>query len=139
MIKKKWITIILISAGVLAGILTIQYVFRSPSFDKQMEAMANELNKDCPLMIDSETRLDDAVVLPNNVFRYNYTLVKLLKKDLDIKDLKSTLEPNINKVVKTEPALKFLRDHHVTFEYYYRDRSGDFLFKISVSPEAYEQ
>jgi hypothetical protein len=38
-------------------------------------AAANELNKSCLMMVDQDTRLDNAVALPENVFQYNYTLI----------------------------------------------------------------
>jgi len=44
--------------------------FRKPSIDKNLMEIASELNKTCPVMVDSLTRLDNTVALPNKVFQY---------------------------------------------------------------------
>ncbi|GBL36100.1 hypothetical protein EMGBS15_16950 [Filimonas sp.] len=46
-----------------------------PLVDAELVAAAKELNKSCPMMIDKETRLESAEALPNNEFKYNYTLL----------------------------------------------------------------
>src|SRR3954451_22421489 len=45
--------------------------FKPPSFDKVMMTAASELNKTCPIMVDHDTRLDNAVALPDNAIQYN--------------------------------------------------------------------
>src|SRR5258706_10879123 len=63
----------------------IQQIFFKPvTFDKAMMKAASELNKTCPIMVDQDTRLDNAVTLPDNVFQYNYTLVNLDKSQVNI-------------------------------------------------------
>jgi len=99
---------------------------------------ASEINKSCPMMIDSDTRLDNAISLPSNIFQYNYTLVNMEKETIDIDMLKGYLEPNITNFVRTNPDMKFQREKKVTVNYYYKDKNGNYLFKISVTPEQYE-
>jgi predicted amidophosphoribosyltransferase len=75
---KKWDKkqLIGITVGVLAFFLSYygvqQMFFKLPSFDKQMMEMASELNKNCPIMVDQETRWDNCIALPDNAFQYNY-------------------------------------------------------------------
>ena len=88
-------------------------------------------------MIDSETRLDNAISLPNNVFQYNYTLINMLKKNIDIKSIKNQLEPSVINFVKTNPDMEIQRNNKTTINYYYKDKSGVYLFTISVSPDKY--
>ena len=66
-------------------ILVQQFAFDKPTFDKVMMESASELNKSCLVMVDKDTRLDNVIALPDNIFQYNYTLVNIEKKTLDIK------------------------------------------------------
>ena len=89
-------------------------------------------------MVDNATRLDNSIALPNNVFQYNYTLVTMLKDSININDLKNYLEPRIVNDVRTNPAMKYIRDNKVTVNYSYKDMAGANLFNISVKPEQYQ-
>lgn len=113
-------------------------IFRKPSFDEAMVVFASEINKNCPMMIDNATRLDNAVALPNNTFQYNYTVLTELKDAKQIEDLKNYLEPNIVNIVKTEPQMKIIRENRTTVNYNYKNNSGVFLFAITVGPGKYE-
>lgn len=122
-----------------AAMYAVQYFFfKAPSYDKVMMQMASELNKTCPLMVDKETRLDNAVALPGNIFQYNYTLVNADKGSIDTLALKTTLEPNIVNFIKTNPEMKIQRDNKTTMVYYYTDKNRQYLFSVAVSPEKYE-
>ena len=134
---KALIGIIVGATAFLAASFLVQQL-RSPSFDKVMLKTASEINKSCPIMIDSETRLDNTITLPPKVFQYNYTLVNIEKKTVDITALKDYLEPNITNFVRTNPDMKFQRDNKVTINYYYQDKDRNYLFTISVTPEQYE-
>ncbi len=109
-----------------------------PTYNKAMMEIASEMNKSCPIMIDNATRLDNSIVLPDNVFQYNYTLVNMTKDSIMIDDLKNYLEPTIINFVKTNPDMKKMRDFKTTVNYYYKDKTGVYLFTISVKPEQYE-
>jgi hypothetical protein len=100
--------------------------------------IASELNKTCPVMVDAETRLDNTVALPDNVFQYNYTLVNMEKSSVDTMAIKNFLVPTVKNFVKTNPQMKYQRDHKTTLNYYYKDRVGLYLFLISITPDQYE-
>ncbi len=128
-------------AGIIAGIgvvFAVQLIFfKTPSFDRGMMQAASELNKTCPIMVDKETRLDNAVALPDKIFQYNYTLINIEKDNIDIKALEDYLEPILINGVKTSPELKIYRENKITMAYNYKDKNGEFLFKISVTPGKY--
>src|SRR5260221_1169152 len=108
---KKIVGIIVgVVAFVLSYFVVQQFFFKTPSFDKAMMEAASELNKTCPVMVDKETRLDNAVAMPDNIFQYNYTLVNLNKADVNIDTVKKYIEPGIINNVKTNPDLKNYRD-----------------------------
>lgn len=136
--KEKVFSLI---AGIIAFILAYggaQYLFSSPSIDKSMMQMANEVNKSCPMMIDNDTRLDNAMVMPDNGFQYNYTLVNMVTSEADIEDFKQLMLPRIINVVKTEPEMKSIRENKITMAYNYKDQNGIFLCKLVISPADYE-
>jgi hypothetical protein len=138
---KYWITTtvafaLLFAAAQLGG-EKIASLLRKPSFDKEMMAVASEINQSCPIMVDSETRLDNVVSMPNKVLQYNYTLINKSKEDINIEVMESELARNIPNYIRTNPSMKTLRDFKTTFIYFYRDKEGDYLLSIEVKPEHY--
>jgi ribosomal protein L37E len=115
-----------------------QLFFKAPPLDKAMMQIASEINKTCPIMIDSETRLDNTISLSKNIFQYNYTLVNIDIATTDTVGMRKYLEPTITNYVKTSPQMKFQRDHETTINYYYKDKTGSFLILISVTPKKYK-
>ncbi|WP_445732129.1 hypothetical protein [Mariniflexile sp.] len=128
--------------GIIAFVLSflaVQYFFfKKPSLDKVMVETASEINKSCPVMVDQNTRLDNTMAMPNNVFVYNYTLINLEKQDIDIDEMKNFIEPNVVNNMKTNPDMTLYRENRITMIYNYKDKNGEFVLKINVSPEKYE-
>lgn len=106
--------------------------------DKALTQTANRLNKECPIYVDKETRLDSVIALPNKILQYNYTFVNYLKKDLLMTYIKKNLEPDLTKLVKTNQELKSFRENGVIMNYNYNDKKGEFLLKISITPQMYK-
>ena len=137
--KKIVGTIIGIVVGFLIAFVAIQFFFKAPTFDNTLMQSASELNKTCPVMVDQETRLDNAIALPNKVFQYNYTLVNIVKDSVDVNSFEEIMKPTILNVVKTNPDLKSFRDNKVTMCYNYNDMNGVFVTKISITPDLYAE
>ena len=135
--KKVIVIIISIVAFVLAYYAVQQIFFKEFSFNKVMIEAANQLNESCPIIVDQDTRLDNAVVLPGNIFQYNYTMINSVKNEINIPELENYLEPLLINNVKTNPDLQIYRDNKVTMTYYYKDKFGEAVMKISVTPEKY--
>ena len=89
-------------------------------------------------MIDSETRFDNAIALPDNIFQYNYTLINVLKDSINVEEFKDFLDPTITNYVKSNPDMKIMRDRETTVNYYYKDKTGIFLFTVSITPDKYK-
>ncbi len=137
--KKKVIGMITGATAFLIAYFAVQQVFfKSPTFDKQMMQIASELNKSCPIMVDAETQLDNAVALPDNIFQYNYTLVSMERVTVEISELENYLQPIILNNIKTNPDLKTFRDNDVIMAYNYKDKNGEHLFKLTFKPENYK-
>lgn len=122
----------------LGVMLIVQQVIFKPSIDKVMLNVAMQMNESCPMMVDDETRLDNVVAMPGNIFQYNYTLIHVEKASADIDELTSYLQTSITNDVKTNPDLQIYRDNQTTMTYNYRDKNGKSLTVISVAPEDYE-
>jgi hypothetical protein len=137
--KKKVIGMIVGAAAFLIAYFVVQQVFfKPPTLDKQMMQIASELNKSCPIMVDAETQLDNAVALPDNTFQYNYTLVSMERASVDISELENYLQPTILNNIKTNPDLKTFRDNDVIMAYNYKGKNGEHLFKLTFKPENYK-
>ncbi len=109
-----------------------------PHYEKALIEMANELNKNCPLILDAETRLDNTIALPGNIFQYNYSLINIDKESLNIDEVKAYLEQQIINTAKTNPDMKIFRDNKTTLRYSYKDKSGVFILTIEITPDKYE-
>jgi len=91
--KKKSIeTAVGVSVALIVAFL-IKQIFFNPSFEQEMIKTAGEMNKNLPVMLDSETRLDSVSALPENIFQYNYTLINISSDSLDIAGFQNYLEP----------------------------------------------
>ena len=136
---KKTVGIVVFAIAFGLAYFAVQPLFvKTPLVDKAMMKIANEINKSCPMMVDPDTRLDNAIALPGNVFQYNYTLVHLEKAKADPEEMRNLMQPTITNQVKTNPDMKFMRDRRTTINYYYKDKAGIFFLKISVTPDKYE-
>ena len=112
--------------------------FKTASPDKAVLKFSKELNKTCPTMVDAETRLDKVDALADNSLRFNYTLINRDKDSLAISNLKKFMEPVILNKIKTSPALSRYLNKNLTWIYSYNDKNGDFIFKITYTPEQFK-
>lgn len=136
--KQRIFTLVAYAITFAITFFLVQYFFFQESTgDNFLLQAAKEVNKSSPLMVDNETRLDSASILPDNIFQYNYTLINALKEDVDTEQLKDFLEPQITRQIAKNEQLKMFRDREVTMAYRYNDRKGVFLFEIQVGPEKY--
>jgi hypothetical protein len=122
--------IILVSAKV--------FLFKTSSPDKDVLKFVKEMNKTCPTMVDAETRLDKISALADNSLQFDYTLIYRYRDSVAIGNLKQYMEPVILNKIKTSPALSRYLSKNLTWIYSYNDRNGDFIFKITYTPEQFK-
>jgi flagellar hook-basal body complex protein FliE len=108
-------------------------------FEQQLKEMAGDMNKNCPVAVDNETRLDSVQVLPKNEVMYDYTFINIPKSSVDVKKATESLRPVILSSIKSNADLKFFRDNKVTMSYHYRDKSGEFLFELTFTAKDYNK
>jgi hypothetical protein len=89
--SKYLMILIIILIGLIAIFRAKSILFNTLSIDEKNKTIADEINKNCPFIIDSETRLDNTSALPNNVFAYFYTLVNMQKDEIDTLNFKMLL------------------------------------------------
>ena len=112
--------------------------FNSSSSDISVQKLTTEINKSCPAMVDVETRLDKVVSSVDNSVQFNYTLIHRNKDSIAIGKLKNSLGPVILKKIKSSPTLSKYLNKNLTWIYSYNDKNGDFIFKITYTPEQFK-
>ena len=107
-------------------------------FASELNSIASELNKKCPQMLDSETRIDGLSFEEPNTLVYHYTLVHVDKDKVDTVEFRKNLWPGILSNIKISKDMQKLRDHRTTVCYVYGDGKNRFIYRFSVRPEDYE-
>ena len=102
-----------------------------------LKAMSADINKTCPIIVDSILKLENTVAIPIATFRYNYTL-KYDTVKYDIHAFEESLTKTTLNTVKTSPDGKIFRDMYATIEYNYNDTLGKYLFRITITPKDYK-
>lgn len=96
--------------------------------------IVNNINKSTPKMIDEESRLDNAEILPGNIIQFNWTLLNIEKDTINIEELRTIQEKNILDGLRTNKKVQFLW----TMIYSYNDKNWVNLFKIEITPKKYK-
>lgn len=102
-----------------------------------MEKEAATINTQCPVMLDEITRLDGCEVLPPKTFRYNYT--SLASNNSDTILMKGRIEPQMINNIKNQAVMEPYRKEGIIFQYFYKDQSGNYLFRINIGPDEYNK
>lgn len=131
----KFLKIVGILFLCVALIIAIQKLFFT---DREVAKFVRGMNKTCPTMIDPETRLDNVVAFEKNNLQFNYTLIYQVRDSLPIPSLKSYMEPVILNKIKNSGTLRKFLDKNLTWIYSYNDRNGDFIFKVTYTPEQFK-
>jgi hypothetical protein len=127
---------VLIGAALGSYAIRLGFSNRASDIEAALARASAEANKNVPLMLDSETRLDGTSAGPGRVLTYNYTLVNVTKGDgLNITRFEEATRPNIIREYKTNPGLKALREADVSMHHRFSDKIGVFVVEIVVAPD----
>ena len=111
------------------------------AIDKLIDKMAVEGNKQCPMHIDSATRLDSIMHSEKSVLEYSYTLIDVSEENLSMdKDQAASISKAliIENLKNTESKeLKAILKLKATLRYTYYDKNGALLFSFDVVPDDY--
>lgn len=138
----KTIQILAILIGAMAFAASYYYArqlfFKQPTAEQIMSESVADLNKNCPKLIDENSRLDSVHLLPGKVLQYNYTLVKLNKSVVNMDTVKKYMVLKIIKNAKINPELKIYRNNQATLNYIFNDKDGEYVLDVSVTPDMYQ-
>jgi len=102
--------------------------------EDRVRAMADQINKQGSIMVDTSTRLEAAEALPNRTLLYNYSLISKTSSEISAEALNRIVRPDIVKKYNILPEMKVFRDNGITVIYRYRDKAGQLIGDISVGP-----
>ena len=103
------------------------------SFDDELVETAQQLNKKCPVMVDTETRLD-SVKAEERKFSYFYTLVNIDATE-NMNDAKMYLIKNAQFNLDTTSTMKLYRENNIDLQYSYSNKKGKRLFEFTIKPK----
>jgi len=114
-----------------------KYLFSGNSNQAELKKIATEVNKSCPMVINSETRLDSTSVVDKSVIQYNYSLLKIADGDtiINFPILKKTLKEQSQNNFDTNPQMEYFREKKITLRYHYKDMNGKYLFDFAIDPK----
>ncbi len=103
--------------------------------DKQLtvmlESMVIEANNSFPVMLDSETRLEQ-ISSEGKTITYHYTMVNFMSSMLDEKKFLGVMSPNIIKQMCNSTTLRTYMDMGALFEHSYRGKDNMEVATIPV-------
>jgi hypothetical protein len=138
--RPAWEIVLLVIAviiGAWAGQNISQHAFaswQSHRFDQKLVEACAELNRKCPMMVDSETRAESTFIGPARTWHYHYTLVHWKKGQVDLAKFQEIMRPHILDAYRTNPDMADFRTYGVTLVYEYHDADGVHLLDITVGP-----
>jgi hypothetical protein len=107
---------------------------RKAEYSSGLSRAAETMNQKLPRMLDSDTRLDK-VSADSGRMNYFICLPNQAKAELDLPVLQEKLRRNIVANYKTNSAMVLERWNNAVLIYQYKDKNGELLFEISVSPK----
>jgi hypothetical protein len=132
--KRLW-GIMAVVIGVCIGVSTFIHLQRGESTAEKLAQTSKDLNARLPLNVDGETRWDTTVPGPGDCLTYYYTLINVSKSEIDPGDVTAKIKPTLLLNYRTSPGMKLFRDNRVTLRYMYKDKLGEPVTLIEVTPD----
>ena len=121
--------------GLCAGVWTFVHLQGSESTEEKLAQTSKHLNARLPLNLDSNTRWDTTLPGPGNCLTYCYTLVNASKSDMDTNEFTARIKPKLSLNYRTSPDMKLFRQNRVTLRFTFKDKLGETVTTIEVSPD----
>lgn len=100
--------------------------------EEALTETAIAVNKQLPIMIDSETRLD-AVLCSGKTMQYRYTLVNVRNNEVDRNELMNEILPFVtNNVCKNDKMAKMIK-MGAEYNYTYFDKDGNYIGMAGIT------
>ncbi len=133
--QKRYHTIMAVVIGICVGISTFLHLQGGGSTEEKLAQTSKNLNARLPMNVDSETRWDTTVSGPGNCLTYCYTLLNVSKSELDPDKVTAMIKPKLLLRCKANPEMKLFRQNHVTLRFLFKDKVGETVTSIQVSPD----
>ena len=92
------------------------------------------MNKELPRMFDAETRLDKVTAVSGRM-TYYFSFLNQAKENLALPVLQNKLRESLTANYRTNSGLAMDRKNDISMGYQYKDKNGELLFEIVVSPK----
>lgn len=127
-----------IAALIMSMLLILQCTSNNnKSLNLKLTKMAEDLNLSSPTVLDQHTRFDSAIVTPENIFQYYYTIIYANNPSELLSNQKEELVSNMKKAFTTDRSLQVFKDNKVTIQYIYKDTAQNIIDIITIDSEAY--
>ena|SRR6266498_3499465 len=102
----------------------------SKTIERTLVDTANDFNKQLPMTLDNETRLD-TIIAYKKTLRYKFTL-NTNKDQFDYSGVKKIKEPELINNICTNKNMSILLNKGVNYIYIYYDKSGVELIRFDI-------
>jgi len=113
----------------------LEYRHSQSPLDARLARVAANMNQQLPMMINPETRLDKVTAGPGSQLTCIFTLPNQDKSALDLPAFEKTIRQNLINNYKTNSSMDELRAAQVKLDYQYKDKHGEFISEIAVTPK----
>ena len=93
---------------------------------------SKKLNKNLPVMVDADTRLDATLVIGMQ-FHFKYTMINAAVKDIDVVVFRKKMEENLIRTQRADKGAVTLLKAGVEYVYNYGDKNGDLIASIRLN------
>lgn len=103
--------------------------------DEALVKVVDQINKQLPRTVDSDTRWDATEAGPGRRFTYQYTIVAARAAEVDAAWFYQNMSSNLRNSVCTNQDMSVFFKNGVTVVYSYRGRDSRHITKIELSPQ----
>jgi len=138
--RLKTATIVIIAVASALGTVGGRLLFEklhgtdSVTFNGTLIKVADELNRNLPIMVDRNTRLDSTMALPDGKFVYLYTIIGLDETAINKETFADRMRPKLINNYRTEESMKTFRENNMQLLYKYKTEKGESIADITISP-----
>ncbi|UNP89072.1 DUF2569 domain-containing protein [Aeromonas encheleia] len=134
-VRKTVLSVFVLACILLVGcslhFKQIKYIPETLSIEEKLVRLANEMNKNLPKMLNSETTLDTVYTYSGNL-QYRYSLVNYSASDIDINVLHKNMRPSLVEAACSNSTTASFMQEGIDVSYTYFDKSGEYITSIKV-------
>lgn len=109
-------------------------VSQKMTVDEALVRVVDQLNKQLPMTVDRDTRLDTTQAGPGRAFTYHYTMVTARASEIDTTVFYRAMSSHLRNSVCTNPDMQVFFQNGVTVSYSYRGSDGRHVTKVVITP-----